>query len=173
MLVVGAGPSGIDLVNHLSQTSEHISFSQRNVGDSDEALKKSQSALAANCVVRDVVKRFTLTGAEFVDGTHETFTTVIWATGYDFAYPFLSADCGIHVDDRYVQSLYKQVINIEHPTMALIGIPAAACSTQMFDLQASVTACSAKILLTLLLHYLLNVIRTLLSGNLKVTRFSE
>lgn len=138
MLVIGGGPSGIDLVNILSETSERISFSQKKrANDPDKIPEKSQSVLASNCVLRDVVKRFTLTGAEFVDGTHETYTTVIWATGYDFAYPFLSVECGIHVDDRHVQSLYKQIINIQHPTMAFIGVPFTSCTMQLFDLQVS------------------------------------
>lgn len=34
----------------------------------------------------------------------------------------LDANTGIYVDDNYVQPLYKQILNIEHPTMAFIGI---------------------------------------------------
>lgn len=55
--------------------------------------------------------------------------------GYNFAYSFLSVDTGITVDDNFVQPLYKQIINIEHPTMAFIGIPFYVPTTQMFDLQ--------------------------------------
>lgn len=59
--------------------------------------------------------------------------------GYKFSYPFLSTDCGIFVDDNYVQPLYKQIFNIEHTSMAFIGIPYSACNTQMFDLQVRFT----------------------------------
>lgn len=136
VLVIGAGPSGVDIVNLLSKTCKHVTFSQKmGKYGSEDAIKQRQSVLPSNCVLKDVVKRFTMTGAEFVDGTHETFTTIIWATGYDFAYPFLSVDCDIHVDDRFVQPLYKQVLNINHPTMAFIGIPSSCCTTQLFDLQ--------------------------------------
>lgn len=136
MLVIGAGPSGIDIVNLLSETSKHVTFSQKkNAHGSDDTFEKKRKVMATNYTLQEVVKRFTMTGAEFHDGTHETFDTIIWATGYDFAYPFLSVDCGIHIDDRFVQPLYKQVLNIEHPTMAFIGIPFTCCTTQMFDLQ--------------------------------------
>lgn len=47
----------------------------------------------------------------------------------------MSSDCGIYVDDNFVQPLYKQVLNIEHPTMAFIGIPSIVSSTRMMDLQ--------------------------------------
>lgn len=56
-------------------------------------------------------------------------------SGYNFEYPFLSVDSGIHVDDNFVQPLFKQIINIEHPTMAFIGVPFTASTTQCYDLQ--------------------------------------
>lgn len=43
-------------------------------------------------------------------------------SGYHFKYPFLSSDCGIYVDNEFVQPLYKHIINAEHPTMAFLGI---------------------------------------------------
>lgn len=55
--------------------------------------------------------------------------------GYDFKYPFLSVDTGIHVDDNYVQPLYKQIINIEHPSLIFIGIPLTTITTRLMDLQ--------------------------------------
>lgn len=125
-------------MNLLAQTSDRVIFSQKKSAyGSDDAFEKKRNVMAPNCMLQDVVKRFTMTGAVFTDGTHETLDTIIWATGYDFAYPFLSIDCGIHIDDRFVQPLYKQVLNIHHPTMAFIGIPFTCCTTQMFDLQVS------------------------------------
>lgn len=47
----------------------------------------------------------------------------------------MSIDCGLTVDDNYVQPLYKHCININRPTMALIGLPYYVCASQMFDLQ--------------------------------------
>lgn len=47
----------------------------------------------------------------------------------------MSIDCGLTVEDNYVQPLYKHCININRPTMALIGLPYYVCASQMFDLQ--------------------------------------
>lgn len=58
-------------------------------------------------------------------------------TGYDFKYPFLSVDTGITIDNNYVQPLYKQIINIEHPTMIFIGVPFTTITTRMMDLQVN------------------------------------
>lgn len=43
--------------------------------------------------------------------------------GYLYSFPFLSMECGITVDDNYIQPLFKHCINIKYPTMALIGMP--------------------------------------------------
>lgn len=138
VLVIGAGFSGIDLVQQMSKTANRITFSQHKVpNETAEARAKRESLMPSNTKLQDNVKRFTATGAEFIDGTHETFNAVIYATGYNFKYTFLSVDTGIYVDNNHIQPLYKQIVNIEHPTMMFIGIPFSACTTQMFDLQVN------------------------------------
>lgn len=82
MLVIGAGPSGSDIVDHLSRTAERVTYSQHKIpNETKEAREKRESILASNVTLQDNVKRFTKTGAEFIDGSHETFTVVIYATG--------------------------------------------------------------------------------------------
>lgn len=81
-LVIGAGPSGVDLVAHLSKTACRVTFSQHKVAnETKEAREKRESILPPNTKLQDDVKRFTKTGAEFMDGTHQTFDAVIYATG--------------------------------------------------------------------------------------------
>lgn len=89
----------------------------------------------ANVTLQENVKRLTETGAEFIDGTHQTFSTIVYGTGFNFSFPFLSVDTGICVDDNFVQPLYKQIINIEHPTMAFIGIPFYLAIGRSYDMQ--------------------------------------
>jgi hypothetical protein len=48
----------------------------------------------------------------------------VFATGYDYDFSFLSPACGIVVEPQKVVSpVYQHLINIEHPTMALLGLP--------------------------------------------------
>lgn len=132
MLVIESGPSGMDLAFLLSKMCGNVTFSRRA-----GSFELSPDILPSNCVVKGSVKHFTQTGAEFEDGTHTSFDTVILATGYVYAYPFLNNDSHIHVDEQFVQPLYKQLINIHHPTMVFIGIPFMCCLFPMFDLQVS------------------------------------
>lgn len=59
----------------------------------------------------------------------------IMCTGYKYSFPFLDENCGIRVDDNYVMPLYKHLVNIEHPTMCIVGIPTIVIPFPMFHMQ--------------------------------------
>ena len=91
--------------------------------------------LPANTEERADVTKFSNNGAYFEDGSYEEFTVVIYATGYDFRFPFLSVDCGVSVDRKHVYPLYKHCININRPSMFFIGLPFFAVGFPLFDIQ--------------------------------------
>lgn len=127
----------MDLVFAIATSATRVTSSQhKRPNETPEELAKRKAMVPANVTLQENVKQFTETGAEFIDGTHATFSTIVYATGYNFTFPFLSVDTGITVDDNFVQPLYKQIINIAHPTMAFIGIPFHAPTTRANDLQA-------------------------------------
>lgn len=79
----------MDLVAHLSRTAERVTFSQhKRPNETKEEREKRQSILPHKATLQDNVKRFTATGAEFIDGTHQTFTVVFYATGIMNHEPF-------------------------------------------------------------------------------------
>lgn len=142
--MIGSGPSAIDLVMMLTDVGKSVAYSRKKpLANSTEDEIKKQKDILPKAILKDQIKRFTADGAEFIDGTHQIFSTIIYATGewnahrinrneikfkfkpylgYKYSYPFLSVESDIHVDENFVQSLYKHVINIEHPTMAFIGV---------------------------------------------------
>lgn len=80
--------------------------------------------------------------------------------GYNFSYPFLSVDTGINVDENCIKPLYKQIFNIEHPTMIFIGVPFTACTIRVYDIQVNrndIRKCKEKTLFKML-KILLNFI---------------
>lgn len=74
---------------------------------------------------------------QLLDSLFLHFVFELVTIGYKYSYPFLSVDSGIQINDNFVTPLYKQIFNIEHPTMAFIGIPSSAPNFHMFDLQVS------------------------------------
>lgn len=67
---------------HLGKTASNVTFSQHKIpNESREEREKRESILPSNTKLQDDVKRFTPTGVEFIDGSHQTFDVVIHATG--------------------------------------------------------------------------------------------
>lgn len=82
VLVIGLGPSGMDITAQLSKVANRITFSQyKRPNETKEEREKRQNLLPPKTTLQDDVKRFTPNGAEFIDGTNETFSVVIFATG--------------------------------------------------------------------------------------------
>lgn len=82
MLVIGGGPSGVDLICHLSKTATRVIFSQhKRPGETRESFEQRQRLLPENVTLQENVKEFFSNGAEFIDGTRQTFEVVFFATG--------------------------------------------------------------------------------------------
>ena len=56
-------------------------------------------------------------------------------SGYEFVFPFLSAECGVSVVDRQVRPLYKHIIHTEYQRMAFIGLPTVVLPFPLFHKQ--------------------------------------
>nr|Q8MP06.1 RecName: Full=Senecionine N-oxygenase; Short=SNO; Flags: Precursor [Tyria jacobaeae]CAD12369.1 senecionine N-oxygenase [Tyria jacobaeae] len=120
VLVIGAGPSGLDVVMQLSNITSKLVHSQH-------ILKSwhifNQPDFPGNFISKPNVKHFTANGAVFEDDTVEEFDMVIYCTGFYYNHPFLSTlSSGITATENYVMPLYQQVVNINQPTMTFVGI---------------------------------------------------
>ncbi|XP_050684351.1 senecionine N-oxygenase-like isoform X2 [Leptidea sinapis] len=128
VLVVGAGPSGMDIALEITSVttkvilSHHLREQPRTVFPENLVQKPDVARLEGNTVV-------------FTDGSKDEVDVVFLCTGYLYNFPFLDASCGISVEDNCVEPLYKHLVNIYHPTMCFIGVPYYVCAFAMFDLQ--------------------------------------
>lgn len=129
VLIIGTGPSGIDIANGISTVATHVYISSHK--HNPNRINPSNVSTVGS------VNEFTATGAIFVDGTQHEIDEIIFCTGYKTEFPFLSTDCGLSVTDNFVQPLYKSVINIIYPTMAVIGLPFVP--VQLIDIQMRFT----------------------------------
>lgn len=72
VLVVGRGTSGKDIADKLENVAKKLVLSGRKRSPEEQRYENSPTI---------AVKRFFATGAEFVDGSCETFSVIIYATG--------------------------------------------------------------------------------------------
>ncbi|KAI5729420.1 hypothetical protein M8J76_002394 [Diaphorina citri] len=127
-VVVGSGPSGLDITHDISTEATTVFLSHHS-----EHVKKLR--FPNNVVKKPDIAELTPTGVRFQDGSYEQVDIILYCTGYTYRYPFLHESCGINVVNKNVQPLYKHLINIEHPSMCIIGIPGDTVVFYMFDLQ--------------------------------------
>ncbi|XP_075229014.1 uncharacterized protein LOC142328827 [Lycorma delicatula] len=116
VLIIGAGPSGLDLTCELSKIVPVVYLSHHT-----EHAKKLP--FAENVILKPDVSSLTSRTVIFKDGTEYEIDAVIFCTGYLIRYPFLSENVKIEVEDNFVKPLYRHLISIEHPTLCIIGLP--------------------------------------------------
>ncbi|CAG9821331.1 unnamed protein product [Phaedon cochleariae] len=128
VLVIGAGPSGVDIAGIVFNVADKVILCHR----SDISAK---SKIPEGVIIKPEPIEFKENSVILKDGSVETVNSVIFCTGYSCSYPFLTVDCGIEVDHNWVKYLYKQVINVKHPTMGFIGLPIRIFPFVMFGIQ--------------------------------------
>lgn len=80
--------------------------------------------LPANIIVSSGV--VSANGSKFTLQDNSTIIadTLILCTGYLYDFPFLDDRSGIVFDKEKIYPLYKQLINVNHPSMAFVGFVA-------------------------------------------------
>lgn len=132
VLLIGSGTSSLDMVIAIGKVADKVSWVHKIKEKHGISI---EIKLPESVIEMPNIKKITSNGAEFDDGTSEEFDLIVFATGYDFTFPFLSVDSGVYVTDKSVYPLYKHCININKPTMMIIGLPFFALGTPMFELQ--------------------------------------
>ncbi|XP_055591320.1 uncharacterized protein LOC129743361 [Uranotaenia lowii] len=131
VVMIGGSHSGMDISIAIAPVAEKTVLSHR--------CAQPLNIFYDKVIQKPEIIRIYEDEVEYVDGTREKFDVIIHCTGYKIVFPFLSADCGIYVEDNHVRRLFKHIINIRYPTMAIIGLPFSACFTLMVDLQVRFT----------------------------------
>lgn len=130
ILVIGGNFSAVDIVLQTATLAKTVTWSHHCKDPPDI------KAFGTNVTQKTDVLEINEDGAGFTDGTVLKFTTIIYCTGYEYKFPFLSVDCGISTCEDYVKPLYKHCLNINRPSMGFIGVPNLICPNQIFSLQS-------------------------------------
>lgn len=131
VLVVGGNFSAVDIVQQVGRHAASVTWSHH---------LKSQPDIpefGGNVIQKPDVMKLREHDVVFVDNCiSQPFDVIIYCTGYDLKFPFLSVDCGISNCEEYVRPLFKHCLNINHPTMGFIGLSDLICPNQLFSLQS-------------------------------------
>lgn len=140
VLVIGSRALGADLTKFSADTAVQVYQLIRNEERTKRFTRKD------NVTFKPIVTKYELTSSgfnvHFADETVlENPDVVVYATGYQFSYPFLQRLYGdITLDGKIVPDLYQHTFYNKAPTIAWIGVPTDAISFRAFEYQAIVVA---------------------------------
>ena len=117
VLILGNGPSGIDILVELSEYCSLVYLAHK--GD------KVTSRLPTNVVELPLIDRVNESGEFVFENGFKTLVDVFMpCTGYLYDFPFLTAECELHLKDggRIVTPLYKHFIHTKYPSLVTPGL---------------------------------------------------
>lgn len=154
VMVVGAGPSGVDIVTEIFQAAKQTFLSHRipvkvSVHDSVQQVGEITEFIGRDIIInpynngstRNYCSLYGEMGDE--DGGKLKLErvcevdVVIFCTGFSFSFPFLNADCGVCVSSQEtVDPLYKGLICLGNQSLCFIGLQNRILPFLLFEQQA-------------------------------------
>eukprot|EP00090_Calanus_glacialis_P032024 TRINITY_DN53137_c0_g1_i1.p1 TRINITY_DN53137_c0_g1~~TRINITY_DN53137_c0_g1_i1.p1 ORF type:complete len:447 (+),score=133.32 TRINITY_DN53137_c0_g1_i1:25-1365(+) len=133
VVLVGGGPSGLDIAMEIGQVADKVIISMGrggipvrvSMGDNVEKVGGIASIMDNQVMFDGEVE------SRMVD-------CMVWCTGYEKAIPYLTPECGLNVieEGHVVDPLYMHVINISYPTMAVMHLVTGNVPFPHMDMQA-------------------------------------
>ena len=145
VLVVGAGPSGVDISREVAGVARSVVVAAGDPNDSlPRALQDAVSADASNLTALPRVSRFCPDGASVLlaDGAEVgPFEAAILCTGYEYSFPFLPPSLVSVPEENPGLVLPRLYQHMWHPPLgsrlAFVGIPFKVIPFPLMEVQAS------------------------------------
>ena len=117
VVVLGSSVSGAELAGALAEVAATVYFSGRAFPGTQPAAR-TRRIRRCPPVVQVLPEAVVLANGERIDGVD----AILFCTGYHYRFPFLPPALA-QVRNNSVRGLYRQLVSIEHPTLAFVGLP--------------------------------------------------
>lgn len=140
IVVVGSRALGADLTKLTADTATEVYQLIRNETNVKRVTKKP------NVKFKPVISRYEITDSGFKvvfgdDSELHNPDHVVYATGYQFSFPFLNRAYGdISKEGVILPTLYQHTFLLNEPLIALVGVPVDGISFRVFEYQAVLVA---------------------------------
>ncbi|TRZ03487.1 hypothetical protein DNTS_000503 [Danionella cerebrum] len=129
VVILGAKASGVDISIELAQVNAQVILSHNNPSVS----LPPHLGIRQACSVVKVLEDGSL---QFQDGSVTRADVLLFCTGYNFNFPFLSSSVlGLDVQEHFITPLYKHILPPGFPSIFFIGICKIICPFVHFDCQ--------------------------------------
>ncbi|XP_078527609.1 uncharacterized protein LOC144799878 [Lissotriton helveticus] len=127
VVVLGAGPSGIDIALEICTVAKQVILSHRKT--------LLECPLPTNLRQAPSVQGFSPISVHFQDGSLQQADAFIFCTGYNYRFPFLMHQTGLQAGGVSLAPLYKHLIHPELPNLFFIGLCTGDFPCILFDCQ--------------------------------------
>ncbi|XP_043221853.1 flavin-containing monooxygenase FMO GS-OX-like 2 [Amphibalanus amphitrite] len=127
IILLGGRASGIDISMEVSKVAKQVYLAHNQ--------PPFPATLPDNMRQTVGIERMDGSEAVLLDGSRVEVDVLMFCTGYEFVFPFLSPECGVSVVDRQVRPLYKHLVHTEYPRMAFVGLPTVVLPFPLFHKQ--------------------------------------
>lgn len=137
VLIIGNYASGVDLATQIGTTAKSVYVSVKDESlliEVDEP-NVEYMKLVTSYDFADNRSAYTVDGRK-VSGIN----TIIFCTGYLYTYPFLEKYLPGVTDGSWVPNVYKQIFNVEDPTLAFVGLPKFIVPMPLSESQSALIA---------------------------------
>ncbi len=131
VLVLGASVSGAELARELATVADIVYFSGRTFRDPLAIKSRHDRIKRCPPVAKFLAGGVLLSDGERIDGVD----AILFCTGYHYRFSFLAPGVA-GVRNNRVCGLYRQLLAIDHPTLAFIGLPFRIVPFPLFQRQA-------------------------------------
>lgn len=136
VIVVGTRSSGLEAASRVADDGGTVFLSRRSTG-----IDKRISRLSSILTIKPTIERFQITDegfdVVFSDGSVVANPDrVVYATGYQFSFPFFDNLYPDFVDQAIVPHLYQHTFYIKDPLVCVVGVPIDGISFRVFEYQA-------------------------------------
>lgn len=137
VLIIGNYASGVDLATQISTTAKHVYVS---VKDRSQLVEVDLPNLEYVGLVEgynyDDNRSAILADGRTISGIDK----VVFCTGYLYTFPFLSKYLPGVTDGNWVPNIYRQIFNVDDPTLAFTGLPKFVVPMTLSEAQAAYVA---------------------------------
>ena len=131
VLVLGASVSGAELARELAAVADSVYFSGRTFRDPLAVKWRHDRIKRCPPVAKFLAGGVLLSDGRRIDGVD----AILFCTGYHYRFPFLVPGV-VDVRNNRVRGLYRQLLAIDRPTLAFIGLPFRIVPFPLFQRQA-------------------------------------
>ncbi|KAK6620749.1 hypothetical protein RUM43_011044 [Polyplax serrata] len=127
IVILGAASSGMDIAIEASHHAKQIYLSHNN--------EKHTCKLPDNITQTPGIKMATEDGFYFLDDSFVKADAIIFCTGYQYNFPFLTEKCRVNIRGNRVMPLYKHLVHMDFPELCFIGLPFTVLPFPLFHYQ--------------------------------------